>query len=197
MAVIMMKLNGKGFSLLEILAVIMLTAAVVFPLLASLTGNMEVNDRVRRRNAASLVTVSALQGFNAAPFSRLDEALKDHVENHEEAYIYFDKDICAAKEAYDIPAGSNVWNVCELVFDLKMANETFAAENFRVFLYYKEDVVAYPPDEDDVPLEVIREMEQADEVLLNITVWLRYDAKHERTLVRSGFMTERPEVGSS
>lgn len=71
----MIRKNNRGFSLIEILAVILITTTVIIPLLISLTGNYEVNTRLIRRSAASLVTVSAIQGFQNMYFADIEDRI--------------------------------------------------------------------------------------------------------------------------
>ncbi|MFW6319912.1 MAG: hypothetical protein ACOC1L_06965 [Bacillota bacterium] len=64
-----MKLNEKGFSLIEMFAVLLISTTVLIPLLFSLINNVQVNSNLIRKNAASLLTVSAIQGFNTMNYN--------------------------------------------------------------------------------------------------------------------------------
>ncbi len=176
-----MKMDEKGFSLLEILAVIMLTAAVVLPMLTALTGNMEVNDRLHRRSAASLITVSALQGFNIMSYMDLADSVEDH--------LRFDRDICAQRDP-ELGLTADTWDICELVFELSMASETFYdAEDFQVYVYFGS-VDTEAIDDGTIPEAVIQEMNEADdEIMLYVTVFLRYEERRNQYLIRSDFLS--------
>ncbi len=180
-----MKLNDKGFSLLEILAVIMLTAAVVFPLLTALTGNMEVNTRMHRRSAASLITVSAVQGFNTMSYRDVADSVLDA----EDGYLRFDRDLCSQRDP-ETDLTATTWDICELVFELSMASETFyEADHFRAYVYFG-DIDTAAIDDGTIPEPVLQEMtENDDEAMLYVTIWLLYDDRQERYLIRSGFLS--------
>ncbi len=186
--------NEKGFSLIELFAVILISTTVLVPLLFSLVGNFDVNTRMIRKNAASLVSISAIQGFETMPFRDV-ESINGLYDNN---YLEFNRTNCDTLYT-GTSTYKNSSEICDYVFGMTAQNITFDETEFRVFVYHYymtqaqlDSLLAL--DDATIPSEVkdeivanveIRET-VPDVAILRITVWIDYESRESDTLVRSG-----------
>ena len=68
--------NNKGFSIVELLAMIMITTILIYPLMQSLVKNVETNERLHLRQSATSISRTALYGLEKLPFNRLSEEVR-------------------------------------------------------------------------------------------------------------------------
>lgn len=184
--------NQKGFSLIELFAVIVISTTVLVPLLFSLVGNFEVNARMIRKNAASLVSISAIRGFDQILFSDLNST--PNLDTN--YYAEYNQNTCTQLSFVD------EIEMCDYIFDLTAQNVTFDDTEYRVFIYPYHITEAQrtsllSTSDDDIPQAVkdeidndsyIRETE-SDLNILRITVWIRYDKATNDSIVRSGVIS--------
>ena len=189
--------NNKGFSLLEILAVILISTTVLVPLLFSLVGNANINRREITKEAASNIVAVTINGFNTMRFNDLVGAIDD-VETA--AYAEFNK----ASGCDQLPLGhtpKSTADICALVFEASAANVSFEADEFRVFLVpYSIPQADYDiltdPLNDTIPPEVQALI--AETILINETpsstqplrifVWIQYGPRARDILVEQGLI---------
>lgn len=195
--------DEKGFSLVELLAVIVITSLVLIPLITSLIGNFDVNVRMINRSSASLITVTSIEGFNTIPFE------ENFINNNDindviDSYVAFNRDSCELFTGETVHRTST--EICQKVFDLKMIDRSFEdPERFIIYVY----PYIIPPDSsiyddmidqaiaDGVDQRVIDEMQAFSPVestidprFFRITVFIQYDEANDQAVVRSGVLTE-------
>ncbi len=187
-----------GFSLVELFAVILVTTGVLVPLLFSLVGNVQVNQRMNDKNAASLVQIAAIGGFNA--MAHRDIRNLDLMAT--QGFVEFNADLnCDLLEDPGDAFYATNREICNLVFETTSANVTFDSEQFRVFVYpyyltqaMKDQLLAY--SDEVIPPEVKAEIAQITVVetvptfnISRITVYIRYGDRLGDLLIRSGVIS--------
>ncbi|GEM_PF-6340733 len=193
--------NSRGLSLIELLAVIIVVSVVIMPLMFSLSGNFRVNYRMINRSAASLISASAVQGFDTIPFDDLssndsfDVATSYHMFNRDNCGLLVDETAFQTSEA-----------ICTMIFDMKMIERTFTnPEHFEVYLYpyfltdaAEKTAFIDAAIADGLDARITDAMEERIEIidteypldLLNITVFILYDTETDGAIVRNGTLTE-------
>ena len=63
--------NNRGFSMVELLAMIIITSAIIFPLLTSLVDSFEVNSIMHDRKSAITITETTIYAFNKLSYQDL------------------------------------------------------------------------------------------------------------------------------
>ena len=152
----MVKLNQKGFTLVELIGVIAISSIIIAPLLFSLVGNFEVNVRQMRRSAAAVLSETTVSSFQNIYFRDVSRLVNDSVAN-DEMYVMVNSERCdlftareettfdtvidyIGTELEDIysspgdPRGDGARGVCDKVFSLTVLNEGFESKDFMVFL---------------------------------------------------------------
>ena len=193
--------NSRGLSLIELLAVIIVVSVVIMPLMFSLSGNFRVNVRMINRSAASLITASAVQGFDTIPFSDLYDNPSFDVQN---GYHRFNRDNCNLLVETTAFATSEA--ICTMIFDMKMIDRSFedpALYEAYIYPYFlasdaERDAFIDVATNDGLDPRIIEAMENNIEIidteypldLLNITVFILYDTETDGAIVRNGTLTE-------
>jgi len=72
--------RAGGFTLIEVLVVLMLTGIAIAAALALLSGSMWGENYLQRRTIASMIATSRVEGLRALPFSDLPDMVEDRVE---------------------------------------------------------------------------------------------------------------------
>ncbi len=194
--------NQKGFSLLELMAVIILATTVLVPMLSGLIGNFEVNKRMHTRKAASSITLTTISAMDKVYFDNFanayilrplteepiveitQEDCPDFTENEPSDYFVMD---------------SNA--VCDMIFTQQWNSIQFNEPGtFRIYLYpyylsesQINDILAL----EDIPERVLSEVDSinptdpdtTDEDVFRVTVWIQYDQETEQDIVSSGVIT--------
>lgn len=190
-----MKLNNKGFSMVELFAVIFIASAVIFPMMTTLVNNLEINDRMQTRRSALSIAQGALDGFNRMEFSKI-ETMMDGVETSTPYYVEIDAS--DFDEAY--PALSTEDQaLAKILFELEANNQTFPADRFKVFIiHFNIDgtVKNYlTGNNSNLPQSVKDEVLKIETSILPnpelyyIYVWIEYDVDTESSLVLGGLLS--------
>lgn len=186
--------NQKGFTLLELMAVIVLATTVLVPMLSGLIGNYEVNDRMHQRKAASSLTLTTIAAFEKVHFDNIDRHLgtQSITEVSLEDCPSFDIDITNPNNYRYISSAE----VCDRIFNQEWNSIQFIGEGtFRVFFYpyhLSETEISTISSDSTIPEKVRNEVSdltpsaQIDDEILRITVWIEYDDKTEQSVVASG-----------
>jgi len=186
--------NQKGFTLLELMAVIVLATTVLVPMLSGLIGNYEVNDRMHQRKAASSLTLTTIAAFEKVHFDNIDRHLgtQSITEVSLEDCPSFDIDITNPNNYRYISSAE----VCDRIFNQEWNSIQFIEEGtFRVFFYpyhLSETEISTISSDSTIPEKVRNEVSdltpsaQIDDEILRITVWIEYDDKTEQSVVASG-----------
>ena len=213
----MIKRNNHAFSLIEILAVILIATTVIIPLLTSLTGNYEVNTRMIRRSSASLVSVATVQGFQNMYYDDIREILEDvYIENAGEPeftdlFLQFNQGNCEGLREPQFPSVGEAETVafrsnrktCEIIFDIESINISFDSDQFQVYITPftvttdQRDALLNA----DVPIQVLDEFAKiptSDEPLFSIlrmTVYIRYGDRSGDVIIRDSLLTREGVAG--
>jgi prepilin-type N-terminal cleavage/methylation domain-containing protein len=192
--------NQKGFSLLELMAVIVLATTVLVPMLSGLIGNFEVNKRMHARKAASSITLTTISALDKVGFDNFEDAylLKTRPESIVEITQGDCGDFDFTEPSPNYRRGSG--EVCDMIFSQEWNSIKFdAAETFKVFLYpyyLDEAEINNILSLNDIPKRVLGEIEdltpsmgKIDGDIYRVTVWIQYDQDTELDIVSSGVIT--------
>ncbi|MFP4287331.1 MAG: type II secretion system protein [Candidatus Izemoplasmataceae bacterium] len=201
--------NQKGFSLIELLAVILISTSVIVPLIFSLSSNFDTNVRLINKSVATTVTTSALQGFQDMYYQDIEIVL----ETSSEPFIIFNADngcdllrTASVQPRNSFNIYTNNQGVCDQIFDIQSINRSFSSEEFMVvvFPYRVEDISSYQASVNQaysdgrIPLEVRDTMLDVIEgeslSILRIVTWVQYGDDASQNVTRSGLLSPEVEV---
>lgn len=206
--------NNKGYSIVELLAMIMITSIIIYPLMASLVKNIEINERLRLRQSATTIANEALYGMEKLEYAKLFSIL--HTANTDGNYYVelnggdFDETISVCDNF--LVADSSDAILCANIFNLQASSFGAGSLEYKIFLYnfnipgdYKDDLTAdvrIPSQVRDVISSIVpndtripNTPENPDSftaptptTLLRVTVWIKYYDKdaEEYFVVLSG-----------
>ena len=189
--------NQRGFSLVELLAIIIITTTIIIPLLSSLVGNIEVNYRFHDRRSAASVADGAINSINKLSFTDLDTFVSDAITNDNDYYIELNSDTCITY--FSAPAQADDQALCLQIFNSIWNNLSFDTTTFRVFVYdYNIDLTEAALDSyfdgSGLPQRAIDGIKSYAEVgtaqpsLLRVTIWIQYDEEPDDTIILSGLI---------
>lgn len=182
--------NNKGFSLIELFAMILITTVLIYPLMQSLVKNIEINDRLQQRRSATNIAEGTLYTLDKIDFLDLLD-LVDAANISNDFYIELNLDTCGilsdtADQAVCIQLFNSVWN-----------NLSLTSSEYRIFIYnynlpenYKNSLVTNVNLPTDVQLEIssIIVNDNSNMTLLRVTVWIEYFEDPVYTLILSGLI---------
>lgn len=192
--------NEKGFTLIELIAVILISTTVLVPLLSGLIGNFEVNKRMHARKAASAITLTSVDAFDRVPFHNF-EILYYSVNPADDILMEITKDDCInfVSENDNYAGDMTSEDVCEMIFEQEWNNIRFDEPGtFKVFMYpyyLEQDEIDAITDREDVPESVLNEVRsltpsaKENEDVYRLTVWIQYDQEYDKDIVSSGVVT--------
>lgn len=125
----MVKLNQNGFSLLEILAVLVLSSLVLIPMLTSFTNNLEANRQSLESRKAVSIVESSLNGIDKIDFVDYRDAL-DSAYLGGDRYLELNEDDCAT--VFTDPVNEAI---CDSIFSMTIADLTLDSNTYRMFLF--------------------------------------------------------------
>ena len=203
--------NEKGFSLIEMLAVILIASTVLLPLLVGLTGNIRVNDNMINRSISTSIASTTLQVFDTMYFQDIEQKFN---ENGGGVILEFDSesgcelllDSAPLTDFYEFLSNRFI---CEQIFEAKIVNRSFTSEQFKVFVYpfIVENTSAFETaiNSTDIP-EPVRER-IIDEVtgrsdrlsgrtfrILSVLVWINYGDNENQYIIRTGLIAPTLEL---
>lgn len=195
--------NNKGFSLVELLAMILITTILIYPLMQALVKNIEVNERLHLRQSATSIASTSLYGFEKLDYDKLYGLLDDKNTNGE--YILE----LNALECDSLTSGSADELLCIEIFNLISNNFTAGAEEYKVFIYNYNLPVGYyneltRENNTSIPEEVKDQIrildtsesdEPSPETLLRVTVWIKYYNDPPYYVVLSGLIFDEKNLG--
>ena len=185
-----MKLNNKGFSILEMFAVIFVSTLIIFPLITTLVNNIEINDREQKRRSASNIAKGTLDGLNRFTFTDI-ETLINNANSSSQYYIELNKDNCTVLRSEDEL-------LCDQLFASIWNNVSFEASEFRVFIMnynlpqsYIDSLVvnASIPDGVKTIIGNYTADSTANPELYKVIIWIEYDIEDNRTLTQEGLIS--------
>jgi len=202
-------MKEKGFTLLEMLAVIFLTSVIIFPLLTALIGNYEVNITMHKRKAASSMTITTMQAFEKFDYDELVSLLAENLEDYEASeydedgyYVRLTGDSCERlPDPEEVVDGEfNEFLLCEYIFDQEWNNFSFEPEIFQAYIYpyYITEDVRNNLLESSLPTRVkehistiatCTDCDPGDLSAVRISVWIRYGPT-EASVVSHGLLSD-------
>ena len=187
-----MRMNNKGYSIIELFAVILITSLIIFPLITTLVNNIEINDREQKRLAASNIAAGTLDNLNRLSFHDISTKVTD-ANNNNDYYFELNYDNCLQLNASSDQA------FCQQLFASIWNNVSFTTSEFRVFIvnynlpqgYHDsleidgrlpvavQDIIA------DYPVSTT-----ANPDLYRVIVWIQYDNETQRVITSKGLLSD-------
>lgn len=182
--------NNKGFSTLELLAVIVIINIIILPLLTVFSRNIVINDFELTRSSAINIAEGTLYGFNKLSYDDL-QLLLEQENSTGDYYLELTVDNCSL-----LPKSADE-TFCTAIFTSVHNNLELDASTFRVYIYdYNMTNLQYNSliNDEDLPGKVITEIENSDigdgtlESLIRITVWINQNQDPMQYTVVSGLI---------
>jgi type II secretory pathway pseudopilin PulG len=130
-----MKSKNDGFTLIELIAILFITSAIIVPLMSSLIGNIEINERTQQRRNATSVADGVIYGLDKLSFSDF----RTEIDTSGNDYLIFNLDSCNT-----VLTGSGDQAICDAVFQSSWNNLTLTADNVEVYMFnYALDPTLY------------------------------------------------------
>ena len=182
--------NNKGFSLIELFAMILISTVIIYPLMTSLVSNIEINDRLQQRRSASNIAEGSLYTLDKLDFTDL-QGLVDTANTANDYFIELNLDTC------NILASTADETICTQLFNSVWNNLTLTSSEFRIFIYnfnlpqsYIDSLSADVniPNEVQTEISNITANANSNTTLLRVTVWIEYYDDPVSTLILSGMI---------
>lgn len=122
-----MKLNQKGFSLLEIMAVLVIFSLLLFPLTSSFSDAYARNQRSQRRRIATGIASGTIYGLDKIDFSEY-RGLLDTANTGGPYYIELNQDNCTLLSTESEP-------LCDQLFGSIWSSSTYDATTYKVYMF--------------------------------------------------------------
>jgi|LGVF01.2.fsa_nt_gb hypothetical protein len=182
--------NNKGFSVVELLAIIVITSLVIWPLTATLVKNIEINYRFHDRRSAASIADGTMYGLDKLDFLDLD-AKVDAANGLGTYYIELNQDTCSTLDTAEDIA------LCDQIFAAIWNNLTLDSTQYKVIIYdynlpqasidslYGNAAIPYEVREE---INTITASTDANPSLLRITVWIQYYEDPVGVVILSGLL---------
>lgn len=193
-----MRMNSKGFSLIEIMAVLVMTSIILVPLLSGLSDSYKANQRAQHRSNALSVAEGTIYAMDKIDFDEYHDLVTSAQDNDD--FVELNQTTCTS--AYFTDTLNQ--GMCSTIFSQVFNNNSFDETTFKVFLFdYKLTSDEYDnitdPDNEDIPEDVknIIIEEYADstfteanvETLIKVIVWIEYYNSPQKTVTLEGLLT--------
>jgi|LGVF01.2.fsa_nt_gb type II secretory pathway pseudopilin PulG len=187
--------NQRGYSIPELLAVIIITSIIIVPLMTSMIDNIATNYLLHIRRSSVSIADSTLHGFDKLDYTGLDAIQIISDDTDQDYYSEFNIGNCSQLQIYS--ADDAV--ICNALFAAKFNSVSFDSAHFRVFIY---DYNVLPIRHSALVSNVLIPIEVRDEIdliipssvpnpgLLRITVWIQYNDDPLKTTVISGLIID-------
>ena len=129
-----MKNDEKGFSLVELLAIIVITSVIIIPLMTTFVNFFEINDRMHnRRNAVGIADVLT---NSIARLDYTDIYTQMHTERTtSHLYMLLSMDAGASNTCTTTFVSTTTQDVCQLMFNMEYNNMTIPAGDIEIFFF--------------------------------------------------------------
>ncbi len=190
-----MRLNDKGFSLIEIMAVLAITTIILVPLLSGLSDSYNANQRAQHRSNALSVAQGSIYAIDKIDFSEYRRELNDSHGSLD--YVELDKNQCDVFQD-EINIGT-----CTNIFNQVWNSEQFDENTFKIYL------IDYRLTQDqynnitgsDIPQEVKDAiMDNTDitdnigeanvETLIRVVIWIQYYENPDKAITLEGMLVD-------
>ena len=197
--------NQRGFSIPELLAVIMITSIIIVPLLTSMIDNIATNYILHVRRSSVSIADGTLYGFDKLSFEDIKNIQDDSNNIDGDFYSEFNGgDGSDGFGCNQLTINVNDETICNLIFGASFSNVNFDQAHFRVFIYDYNLIAARRLalyENINIPLEVREEIlaiapapVYSNPGLLRITVWIQYNDDPLRTTVVSGLIIKELNI---
>lgn len=185
-----LKLGNKGYSMIELFAVIFIVSVVIFPMLDTLVNNITTNTRYHNRRGAVSIAQGTLEGFQRISFTSLETLIEDENDANN-YYLEFDSTDCG-----DLTTGDN--GLCQQLFSATWSNFNVDSDHFKIYFYnYRmtDLIQATLLADPNIPTEVkihIGEIETStipNPELYYAVCWIEYDDDTNSALIMEGLIS--------
>ena len=182
--------NNKGFSLVELFAMILISTIIIYPLMQGLVDNIQINDRLTHRRSATNIADGSLYTLDKLDFVDL-QGLVDTANTNNDYYIELNLDTCSTLTSTADQA------LCTTLFNSVWNNLTLTSSQFRIFIYnynlpqaYIDSLVVNGTIPPDVRAEIgyVTANANSNTTLLRVTIWIEYYQEPTYSLVLSGMI---------
>ena len=183
--------NERGFTIPELLAVIIITSVIIIPLMTSMIDNIKTNNILHTRRSSVSIADGTLYGFDKLDYYDL-EAIQDNSNSVVgDYYSEFNSSTC------DQLSDPDDITICSALFGAQFNSVSFDNTHFRVFIYdYNLSAARQTSLEsnNNIPQEVRDEISAlttstaANPGLLRISVWIQYSDDPVRSIIVSGLV---------
>jgi len=192
-----MKRNQNGFSLIELLAVLVLSTVILVPLMASYTNSIRLNDRSQNHEIASSIADGAFYSIAKIDFSEF-RTLLDTANGNNEFFIEVNGTTC------DTLAAAASENLCDNIFNQIWSNQTFDATEYKMYMFdYSLTTAEYNQllaDESIVPrvrnhiqnsTDITSTLDGTDlQGVIRVIVWIDYYDDPDQFFVMEGLIAD-------
>lgn len=182
--------NNKGFSLIELLAIVVISSIIIWPLTMTLVNNIQINDRLHHRRSAVSIADGAMYGLDKLDFLDLDGKV-DTANGTGAYYIELNQDTCSTLNSVADQA------LCDEIFASIWNNLSLDSTEFRVIIYdfnLPQSAIDGLVANAAIPQEVRDEISTMtasiapNPSLLRIDVWVQYYDDPVGTVIVSGLL---------
>jgi type II secretory pathway pseudopilin PulG len=187
-----MRLGNKGYSMIELFAVIFIVSIVLLPMLNTLVNNITTNARYHDRRAAVSIAQGTLEGFQRISFSDM-ETLIEAQNAAGNYFLEFDISNCTTSEFSSGDVG-----LCQQLFNSTWSNFNADADHFKLYFYnyrMNADIQTSLLNNPNIPNEVITHIQSleatniANPDLYYIICWILYDDDTSSALIMEGLIS--------
>jgi len=176
--------NNKGYSIVELLAMILITTIIIYPLMSNLVNNIEINERLQERQSATSISRAALYGIEKLPFNTL---FSEVTAAENTAYFVELNGGIGGCDIFNSITNPEHENLCIEIFNLIENNFDPDETQFRVFVYnynltlQQKTKLTENTSYADLPKEVQDQIlllptsNIVKDNLLRVTVWVMYN----------------------
>jgi hypothetical protein len=198
--VIALKQSENGFSLLEILTVLVVTTVIIIPLMRTLYGNFEINNRTQTRRDATSIAEGSIDALQKLDFDDFQDQL-DIVNGNSTYIIEMDQNTCAD---VNFLLTSNDRSLCTQIFSTIWNNLTLDENSFKMYLFdYALSNTQYNSIINNGSIEpmVIETIESDEDIqdsigdpavdgLIRVIVWIDYYDEPDLEITLTGLIAD-------
>ncbi|MCF7926081.1 MAG: hypothetical protein K9L74_00700 [Candidatus Izimaplasma sp.] len=195
--------NNHGFSVVELLAIIIIATTLLFPLVATLANNIEINSRLHLRRSAASIAAGSLYGLDKIDYDDFRTTL-DNANANGLYFVEYNQTTC--NDTYFHDALGQTLNyfildddqaLCTKIFDTIWNNLTLDSDHYKVFVYdyyLTQTVIDALVANTTIPIEVRNEIDNitandaTNNELVRMTIWIKYFDDPPQVITFNGLM---------